>query len=1517
MAENIDFAKIRGDEIEGQRAAFEQLVCSLARLDNRFPGEFRRIEGSGGDGGVEAIRVLSTGKEIGFQAKYHLNRDAIDWAKIDNSVEQALKHHPALERYVISFPCDFTGKRGARGGSTEGLWGKWDIQVKHWTNLAAASGMRVEFEPWTAFELEARLRDSDAQHLLRYFFDRLVFSRAWMRRHLDRTIHDLRARYSPREHVDTTSLQVFDVLFRRQNVLQDLQSVFDLAHRSDPRAARALIDESLISDTELVSIESSLAGLSALGAALEWPVQNPWPVEAWFVSWYAATRKLGSFHNVVRDLAGRERGLPVSAEQIGARTKYHDLLGPEVFGGHWAHLLPADSSRAVLFVGRAGAGKSHVLARAIDTAWSDGVPAIHVLGQHITDEDPRASILKRLELGGWSFHDLLSALNLAAEAAKTRALLTIDALNEGRGLFVWRHHLAAFIAEVNKHDRIVLVISCREEYLPYVVPADVIADPNVYPEADGSPPTDAAPIGKVIRVPVRGFSTAEEREDALRRFMDEKGIARPTAPVLDDEFFNPLFMSSVCRAMAGANITVFPRGLRGARDIFDFALRTKCRALGTPYDGTDRPFVPLRAALGSIAQRMIEQQSDSVPVAEAQTILKQAFQSLPLSDQTWLDVIEGSDILRRDVMTTDAPIGWAMPNEVIRFAFQRLQDNLVAEYLVGRTINIESAFSAGASMEFLIERTDNRKSKQPVIQLRPQWIGTIGALWSAVAEKYGKELCDLESFFGNQSTLLDEDEFREVFRVSVRERSKNAFSVRTKEILDHLWREDQPEKLEILLSTACVPDHAWNADFLHHRMRSFSMSDRDLAWSRHFGETYSRLPERVSEIIDWAVNPDTQMADEEVTYLAAVTLTWLLAVANRSIRDRATKALVNIFVHVPKSFSDTLLRFRGVDDLYVLDQLLAAGYGSICLDPTDDRMRRSALTVADVMFPDAGPPVHLAVRDWARSILERAHERGVGPANFDMTRAAAPYGSAPPVFDLTEAALAEIARNAEDNAIARSCGSAGDFYNYVIKSAVGEFSDVPVTDPPPWTREERAERFEARVRTLAGDASKKLTDLLKRLEAARADRTPHITRSDDPLTISLETSDPSPEVVEALARAEQAFLIALPDAWRAEYDTELAPTIHGHYEAPSIRNPEPMGLWIAHRAYELGWRKARFPTEPYSDSRQRQQIERIGKKYQWLALEELTARLADNFWMVAGAGRSTRRFQGRTDVWRRGQIDPTILALRRTAPAKKSRLTGPPVLAIESASDAELKDWPFRDDHFNNPEPWLRVEIGGRRHLVATWFESLDEKPEGEAAREPYRRQVQAFVSLAAHPIGERQKFLSGFFENASRGIDQWDLQVQPDGFLAHEIGLLGADAISFWKHPNHDGLRIATPIVTGGIDHETDQSIETSVRFLVPHPRIRTALGLRILDPRNTGLWVCSDDTPFLVNHDVVDSVLTIDEEQFRAWCRSEGLEYTWIYIGERTAWIGVDDATFRRTVGAAWYDEGVLCGAVQRPHG
>ena len=55
--------------------------------------------------------------------------------------------------------------------------------------------------------------------------------------------------------------------------------------------------------------------------------------------------------------------------------------------------------------------------------------------------------------------------------------------------------------------------------------------------------------------------------------------------------------------------------------------------------------------------------------------------------------------------------------------------------------------------------------------------------------------------------------------------------------------------------------------------------------------------------------------------------------------------------------------------------------------------------------------------------------------------------------------------------------------------------------------------------------------------------------------------------------------------------------------------------WICKRAHELGWTSERFgdfDNRSQGYGRNDHKVERIGKKYQWLALHELIARMGDN-----------------------------------------------------------------------------------------------------------------------------------------------------------------------------------------------------------------------------------------------------------------------------------------------------------------
>lgn len=165
----VDFASVRPHR-GSQNNAFEELVVQLAR--RRPPPdarEFRRIEGAGGDAGVEALWLKSGGSATGIQAKYFLRVRDIDWNQIDKSVATTLRHRPEVDVYQIALACDLTDRRGAKGRGKTG-WAAWEERVKRWEADALTLGRTVSFEPITASDLVDWLGQPSAAGLARYWF---------------------------------------------------------------------------------------------------------------------------------------------------------------------------------------------------------------------------------------------------------------------------------------------------------------------------------------------------------------------------------------------------------------------------------------------------------------------------------------------------------------------------------------------------------------------------------------------------------------------------------------------------------------------------------------------------------------------------------------------------------------------------------------------------------------------------------------------------------------------------------------------------------------------------------------------------------------------------------------------------------------------------------------------------------------------------------------------------------------------------------------------------------------------------------------------------------------------------------------------------------------------------------------------------------------------------------------------------------------------------------------------------
>jgi len=193
---NIDFGSIR--PLRGKQAdGFEELSVQLFYGETEGKGEFFAIEGSGGDGGVEAYRKGTDGTIVAVQSKYFITLGPSQWRQITKSVKSALENHAGLRTYIVSTPPNRTPAQQT----------KWETLVGEWKEHAKSLGIThpIDFVWWGYTELAGLLTKEEYRNQLVYWLGVPDFSKDWLAA-INRTNIDLLGkRYSPKQHIKTQS----------------------------------------------------------------------------------------------------------------------------------------------------------------------------------------------------------------------------------------------------------------------------------------------------------------------------------------------------------------------------------------------------------------------------------------------------------------------------------------------------------------------------------------------------------------------------------------------------------------------------------------------------------------------------------------------------------------------------------------------------------------------------------------------------------------------------------------------------------------------------------------------------------------------------------------------------------------------------------------------------------------------------------------------------------------------------------------------------------------------------------------------------------------------------------------------------------------------------------------------------------------------------------------------------------------------------------------------------------------
>lgn len=1098
------------------------------------------------------------------------------------------------------------------------------------------------------------------------------------------------------------------------------------------------------------------------------------------------------------------------------------------------------NARRLLVFGEGGRGKSHLLADACEHQLDRGLPALLIPSNILEVKEPLGQIVELLDLPTHvRRHEFLSALNSAAIASGVRALLVIDGINERDGQTLWSIHLGAFLVEVEKHPWISLVLSCRTTYLDSTIPTSITES-------------------RLPRLEHHGFSPAD-----ADRYLGIRGIMSPEAPWPLEEFQTPLFLKTLCDGLVLVGQNTLPRGSNGLTQIFSVYSQAVVTTLIRDMR-LNKSLGQVEQAITVLAEEIATTSDPAIPYFRAHQLVSA--------------ILPSSGPVDRDLLFQLIAAGMFSVNHIhgadfVRFTFDRYSDHVVAKRLLSASVQNGDAIAAAQAATPLYHVLH---SKRPVY-------GLLEALAVQLPETYAVELSDLPS--GGTTNYA----ISQAFITSLTTRVTSAFTNRTWELIEEEGSAGLEHETRIRLST----EDAAGADALHEALSSINMPKRDATWSVHIAVS----SEAASHLIDWALQTDATRISAKRAEYAARSLTWMLSTTSRRHRDRATKALVRLFADHPAAARVVLSRFANVDDLYILERLLCSIYGAALQGRWPASAAAEVVTDVDAhVFRSAAPPVNILVRDHGRNFLIWADRTGVLPTGFNAELSCPPYASQWPIRHISEVEINSFTQTYASGYVSRdrivaSCVDDGDFARYVLDGAVDGWSPALRGTKPLPSREDVDDQWVSRFRATAtpGQAA-----AYERLLSAIGNQAGHW---------------PTREEKEAIAAAKDAFEACVGssvfESWRAE--AENWRRNGGMYQRSAPRDRAEFNLawarrWVCWRAHDIGWSVALH--QNFDDSvdggRMDHSVERIGKKYQWLALYELRARMADNLEPVdASFGVEPEKLRN---------IDPSLLAgalpeeedNERQLESLLTERGRTQTITLSSVTVDEALVWRDLSDDLPDTIEAIDRAVDGSRWLTLKGFQNWRGGPN------TLRREISRWITCVVMDRASRPAFVA--LANAQPQFDHDSIgdtaRVPWRSYLGEHPWRWGHGAtnggwINDWRPRQGSIMRplrlrettTAYLAETSGYDQSIRKNIDTRLPevWLVDALGLRLTSGLDIAYSNAAGKRIYQDETP----EGGSKTLAVIDRDTFVDLLARNDLSAVWLINGEKNVYCkGPSDA-------------------------
>lgn len=580
--------------------------------------------------------------------------------------------------------------------------------------------------------------------------------------------------------------------------------------------------------------------------------------------------------------------------------------------------------------GVAGVGKSHLFADSCLKAFSENRLVYLALGQYfVKGISPINQLVEQLAPG---IDPRSFFASIAKSAGEKRALIAIDALNEGDGQFIWKNWLTRLMNEIKAYPNIRLAVSVRSPLEDSVIPEGLKFSSDV------------------CQVVLDGF--ASNKRYAIKSFCSYYNLTLPQFPSFGSEACNPLFLKLTCDYLSTTSETRYscPRSFGKLMGAY-LEKVTKIICANPDIDlgfGSD---IVVRTALNMVDASTYSY--GSIPWNQASKIAcKLARDEGANKPSRLIELMVSEGILNKTYR-------YGMETEQATFSFERLENYFEALSCIQNVggSNVIDAIKGNECFRDLINERKSTCGHE----------GTFEVLACLLPDLFDIELMDVLD-----PEILDSDASVPFWIISsLQWRDVSVISASLQRFVDERilpYRKERGDFLLRLLADSLNPNTVFNADCLNGILMGWSANERDAKWTSIVSLSSSELIDPL-DIVEWIWDYASEL-NEHVARLAALSLMWLLASTDNRLRDRATKALACILANRSAIAANLVQKLVSIDDDYIIERTLAAMLGAFWLSDNRAQWVDTAFRIRDFVFASTHTYPNILVRDYARSLCE-------------------------------------------------------------------------------------------------------------------------------------------------------------------------------------------------------------------------------------------------------------------------------------------------------------------------------------------------------------------------------------------------------------------------------------------------------------------------------------------------------------------------------------------------------------------